>query len=104
MDKFKLHCQVHELREDKKAALLLTSIDSQTYDELQDQCNPKKLIEIPFSELEDMLIKIYKSRTNFRTKRFVFHRMMQHPEEHPDRRLREHIEESVKYMQSWHFC
>lgn len=43
LERFHLHCPIHEFKEEKKSVLLLTSVDGKIYGQIQDQVAAKPI-------------------------------------------------------------
>lgn len=76
IERFKLHCRVNDLPSEKQVAVLLTSLNEETFDRLKQQLYPKQIVEASCLGTEDSLLR-YQPVVNFRTERFTFHRLMQ---------------------------
>lgn len=56
--RFILYCEVHDVKDEIKAALFLTSVDGNVFETMQQECCPKLLPERTFEELQDTFIKL----------------------------------------------
>ena len=97
--RFILHCKVHDVKDEKKAALLLTSVASNVFERMQQDSSPKLLTDLSFEEVQQLLLKLYKPTQNFRTNRFVFHRTTQQQ----GQTVKEYIEQIKKIANSCKF-
>lgn len=65
LSRFLLHCKIHDIKEENNGVLLLTSVDSNVFDRMQQESSPKLLSDLNFVELQNLLFKLYRPRQNF---------------------------------------
>lgn len=65
------------LSDEKKADLLLASLDSETFERLKIHVSPQSLSDIKFGQIKESLIHIYDRPVNHRTERFHLHTLVQ---------------------------
>lgn len=63
------------------------------HDRLQQEVSPRLSSDFSFVEIQYLLYKVYKSKLNFRTERFNFHRAIQHPGQT--------ISDYISFLQFW---
>lgn len=77
MERFNFHCKDLDLSQKKKTDLLLSSLDSETFEKLKIHISLLSFTEITFEQIENALIKLYDIPTNYRTETFHFHTQVQ---------------------------
>lgn len=99
LERFHLHCEIQELKHEKRQQIILTSITPELYTKLKEQVHPRKLITLEYSELEQLLRKLFHKPSNVITGRYVFHKLV-HQVGQPVQEYIDSIKKS-NHMQIW---
>lgn len=78
LERFVLHCDTQELKPERRQKIMLTTISPELYSKVKETLHPKDILKVSFSELQDILLKMFIKQTNVRTKWYSFHKLLQH--------------------------